>query len=60
MIDKNTILEIILLFNNNNLSNIFNAIGKVGLVGMLYFSINVVSIKQCIDSELMKVQKDRF
>ena len=60
MIDKNTILEIILLFNNNNLSNSFNAIGKVGLVGILYLSINVVSIKQCIDSELMKVQKDRF
>jgi len=59
MIGKNAILEII-LFNNNNLLNSFNATGEVGLVEMLYFSINVVSIKQYIDSELMKVQKVRF
>ena len=57
MIDKDAILEMIL---TDNLFNSFSFTDEVRLVEILYFSINIVSIKQYVDLELTKTQKARF
>ena len=57
MIDKDAILEMIL---TDNLFNSFSFTDEVRLVEILYFSINIVSIKQHVDLELTKTQKARF
>ena len=57
MIDKDAILEMIL---TDDLLNSFSSIDEVRLVEILYFSINIVLIKQYVDLELTKTQKARF
>jgi len=55
--DKNAVLEIILFCN---LLNSFSFTDKVGLVGILYFSANIVLMKQYMDLELIKAWKIGF
>ena len=46
---KKAVLEIMLF---NDLLNSFSSISEVGFVGILYFSTNMISMKQYIDSEI--------
>jgi len=55
--DKNAVLEMILFVN---ILNSFSSTGEVGLVGILYFSTNIVLIKQYMDLELIRAWKIGF
>jgi len=55
--DIEAILDLILL---DNLLNRFSFTGDVEIVGTLYFCVNIVSTKQCVKLELIKIQKVGF
>jgi len=55
--DKNAVLEMILFVN---ILNSFSSTGEVGLVGILYFSTNIVLIEQYMDLELIRAWKIGF
>ena len=57
MTGKNVVLKMMLF---NDPLNSFSFIGKVGLVRILCFSANTVSMKQYINPELIRVWNIRF
>lgn len=57
VIGRNMVFEMMLF---NDPFNSFISIGEVGLVRILYFSANTVSMKQCINLELMRIWNIKF